>query len=75
MYVVGNEILAIKRPAVNALLMWSTFPYCNQKPLDRKMVEVLLLSCVPEAELMLGLVKETVRMFIEGMTSIAVFPS
>lgn len=65
-YVVGNEILTIRKPAVNALLMWSTFPYCDQKPLDRKMLEVLLLSCVPETELMLGHVKPTVKIFIEG---------
>lgn len=72
-YVVGRETITILAPAIKALLLWSTHPYCDQKRLDEKVVQALLMSCVSDEELLLGKLKEPQMMFIEGLNYIITF--
>lgn len=60
----------IPEGAINSFLLWSTHPYCDRKTIDETMVQMLLLSCVPQDQLVLGEVKEPVIIFIEGSNEI-----
>lgn len=66
-YIVGRQIITIREPAVKMLLLWSTHPYCDRKPIDEKVVQTLLMSSVSAEELELGNIKEPLKIFIEGM--------
>lgn len=66
-YIVGRQIITIREPAVKMLLLWSTHPYCDRKPIDEKVVQTLLMSSVSAEELEMGHIKEPLKIFIEGM--------
>lgn len=65
-YIVGNQIITISEPAVKMLLLWSTHPYCDRKPIDEKVVQTLMMSCISNEELQIGMVTQPLQMFIEG---------
>lgn len=69
-YIVGDEIITIPTQAINTFLMWSTEPYSERKSLDEKVLQMLLISCVPPPELALGRIKESTMMFIEGFNNL-----
>lgn len=56
----------IPKETIDALLLWSTHPYSVRRDFDQKFVWLLLLSCVDEADMKIGLLKDEVITFIEG---------